>query len=234
MNWKQKMVERPVVLTAALLLVLGGGAAAVQTVVSPTATGTVSVDTGYNLSVDDVTSGSVDGPQSFTITSASGSTWNVSYTKENLANDKTEGLAEPYVLDKSGTDLDAANVERIDFDAVQTTPQSLGSSVPAGRTANFTLVWNATGHLVQDSGAGYYNITAADYDSDSEDEIVVCVGDSDGLQFGPNETWNAQQRVDTRSSFPTGDISATVEMVSLYDPSTGDHSSEAANCGQYQ
>lgn len=230
---KQKIREKPVVLLASAVLLLGLGGAAIQTVVSPTATGDVTVEKGFDLAIKDVTDGTVNDEQSFTLTKASGSTFNVSYVKENLANDKTEGLVEPYVLDMSGTSLDTANIERIDFDAVQTATEEEGSTVPKGRTANFTMVWDSQGNLVTDKSSGYYDITSSDYDNDQESEIVICVGDDNGMKFGPNERWEANQRVDTRSTFPTGDVTATLEMVSMYNPSTGSYSEEALACGQY-
>lgn len=237
MNLRQKASEKPVTVVLSGLLMLGLGSAAVNTVVSETVTGDVSIEEGMRFEVTDTT-GTLDDSQSFTVDTAQGSDFSFDVTKENRANDKTQDLVEVVVLDSDSGDVHAATLESVNFQATQKATQDDGSTVPQGTSVDYTVSVAQDGTIDESQNGDYLFVGNADTDSDSDSEAVICVanpggGLGQGMTFGPSEKWEADYTVDTQSTFTDGTVDVNSYMAAAVNPETGSTSQQAQYCPQY-
>lgn len=220
-------------LWAVLLIATGSATAVTAAIVFGSITGTGTVDEGLQFNPKAVSgNGQVTEDGGFTFEVNQGGEFSFEFAKENLANDKTQPLVESVVIDGNNTGLSHKTLEKVSFYAKQTTLESEGSTVPKGRTVDLSMSWDSKGE-VTDNGADYLDVTSKDVDSDGNKEIIVGIGDEDGMIFGPNEHWNAEYTINTQTNFPETNLTVDAKLASKYNPEKGKLSDVAKIMPQY-
>lgn len=237
-NPKKAILKLPAVLTVLFLVLVGIGQSALTNSYSETAGGTVRVEKGFFLglnssSTEGYTSGKINGNIS------SGGSVNLDFKMKNRANDRSQPAVEVFAVDMPETDLTWRELESFKTDRKNDTAHSRNYAFSVDPKGNPELeeehyvdgkeVFNQT---VSSTESKSFGIVNTDTDSDSYDEMLVCVSDSNGYSHSSNETWKGGITIDTKTSFPSGDIGIRYSLMGLYDPETGSHPPIVRECPQ--
>lgn len=225
-------------LAIAIAFLIGSGGAAVSVIVSQSATGDVQVQRGLDVDLTGTSGNIVDQEaNSFEVSTEAGSTFDWSISKENIANEETEGLVETTVIDGGTEPVHAETLEEVTFHAVQNTLESEGSTVPKDTEITYSLTVDQQGNIDESSNGDYLYMNTADADDDGTEEAVICVANPslsmDGMTFGANEQWDADYTVNTQNSFDNSQVDVTTELRTVYNPKTGSTSDVVKQCPQY-
>ncbi len=233
-------------LFAALFVILftsGLANAAINQKFSETVSGNMHVSKGINFTVDNV-SGKTS-PTSFESDMGSGGGVSMVLKKVNKVDDVSDPSVETLVIDSEGNDLSWKYLESVgsfrnssvsearmyDFDVgVRGEPSIMEKHFTGYGTDNRSLTYNET---VSSNTNNYFGVANADVDSDSLDEVIVCIAEGEGTRYGSKEEWSGNMSIDTKSSFPTGTVSMEMDIMALYNPETGAHPEKVRKCPQY-
>lgn len=235
---KKNILKLSAVLSALFLVLIGIGQSALTNSYSETAGGTVQVEKGFFLGLNSSsTEGFTSGKISDNI--SSGGVLDLGFRMKNRANDRSQPAVEVFTVDMPGTDLTWRELESFKTGRENDTDHSRQYNLkidpkgdPELEEEHFKggeVVFNQT---VSSTESRSFGIVNADSDSDSYDELLICVSDGDGYTHSSNETWKGNITIDTKSSFPSGDIGIRYSLMGLYDPETGSHPSTVRECPQ--
>ncbi len=216
--------------------------AAISQRLSDTVEGNIQVSRGINFSVYNVSGGESD--TSFRTNLRSGGELYMDFEKENNVDDMSDPSVETAVMDIEGEDLSWKYVESIESfrqsssearkyrlnvsfrgDPVVTEKHFEGTGA-----GNWSLEYNET---LESATNNYFGVVDADVDSDSQNEILVCISEEEGTRYQANEGWKGNLSIDTKSSFPTGETEMEIDVLSLYNPETGAHPARVRECPQF-
>lgn len=225
------------------ILTIGLGDAAISNRFSNTVEGNIKVSKGITYSLSPKLDNS-SGSETFKDSLSSGGSLNLKISKKNLADDISQPSVETIVIDMEGESITWRELEKITSFrhknkvarnyslsiSSRGNPRLLEQHIEGYETPNQSLTYDKTVSSTENKEFGVVN---ADTDADSQDEILICIAGSKGRRYSQNEEWNGSMTIDTKSSFPTGEISIKAGIMGLYDPETGAHPDIVRKCARF-
>lgn len=234
----EKVELKPLVYSIAVFsLLIGLGGAAVTNNYSDTAKGDLKVQKGFYLGINSGGSGGYSGSIEARNLS-SGGFLDFGFKIRNRANDRSQPAVQVLSL-SADQDLTWRELESLEIKRENGTGYSREHLLDVdarGEPSLREVYRNQTSKTFEQevgstSGRGI-GVANADVNSDSVDEILVCVSESEGRLYTSNEAWKGDISIDTKTSFPSGDLELNYRLVGLYDPETGTHPAAVRECPQ--
>jgi hypothetical protein len=218
-------------------LLVGLGGAAYTNNYSNTSSGTLELNRGFYLGIG------LEGAEEYTESletqnMSSGSSFGLDFVMQNRANDRSQPAVEILTLDSEESltwrELESFNTMRENNSGYsrEHTLKVDAKGMPSLKELYRNGTAETFSQEISDNAGEGFGVTNTDIDSDSLDEILVCISENEGRRYSSNETWNGNIEIDTKTSFPAKNLRMEYRLVGLYNPETGTHPSIVRECPQ--
>lgn len=224
-----------------VILSAGVGNAAVSNLFSDTVNGNLTVEKGLKYRLNPETTNTKT--NSFTTQTASGGVLTFNFSKMNQANDETQPSVELIQLDLKDKELNWKYFESISSNRqTNQSRKNFGLNIDSKGNPSLTekhwkkenssekILFNKT---VSDTSNKEFGIINTNLDEDLENEVLICIAGTNGKTYKEGESWNGTFEIDTKSSFPSGEIEVTAGIQGLYNLETGSIAGKVRKCPQY-